>query len=198
MPFRTKCLFLAVINFFSIVCLGQTSNCFETCFAVAEQSTKQGRDRHQEIFNTLIGCQAPNFKLRSLNGKEISLLALRGKVIVMNFWSDGCAPCRYMIPSLNKLAVEYAKLKEVVFIGFSRDDAITTENFIYNNPFQFIIVPTNEKFFETYCVIGQPLNIILDKNGRVQYLTTGGAISGGEHSDDAYRDMKPVIEKLLL
>ena len=43
------------------------------------------------------------FKVKTIGGKRLTLAELQGKVVVINFWFIGCAPCISEMPALNKL-----------------------------------------------------------------------------------------------
>ena len=49
------------------------------------------------------GSQAPDFTLKTLDGQEVSLSSLKGKVVLLNFWATWCPPCREEVPSMVKL-----------------------------------------------------------------------------------------------
>jgi thiol-disulfide isomerase/thioredoxin len=63
---------------------------------------------------------APEFKLKTLNGKELSLAGSHGKVVLLNFWATWCGPCRAEIPSLIQLQKRYADRLQI--IGLDVDD----------------------------------------------------------------------------
>jgi thiol-disulfide isomerase/thioredoxin len=63
---------------------------------------------------------APNLKAKDLNGKELSLEAYRGKVVLLNFWATWCGPCRAEIPSLIRIQEAYKDRLQI--IGMDVDD----------------------------------------------------------------------------
>ncbi len=69
----------------------------------------------------IINSKAPDFTLKDLNGKTVSLSAFKGKVVLLNFFATWCPPCRAEMPALNKL---YHTLKprglEVVAVSTDR------------------------------------------------------------------------------
>ncbi|HIJ57178.1 MAG TPA: TlpA family protein disulfide reductase [Deltaproteobacteria bacterium] len=53
-----------------------------------------------------------DFKLKDMNGKWVWLSDFKGKVVFLNFWATWCPPCKYEMPSMQKL---YDKLKHKKF-----------------------------------------------------------------------------------
>jgi thiol-disulfide isomerase/thioredoxin len=50
---------------------------------------------------------APDFLLRTLDGRSVKLSDFRGKIVVLNFWATWCAPCRVEMPALIDLYDKY-------------------------------------------------------------------------------------------
>jgi thiol-disulfide isomerase/thioredoxin len=63
---------------------------------------------------------APAFTARDLDGREVSMAALRGKVVLVNFWATWCGPCRAEIPDLVALQEKYRDRLQI--IGISQDE----------------------------------------------------------------------------
>ena len=88
------------------------------------------------------GTAAPDFIAQTLDGKQISLSELSGKVVVMTFWSTKCAICHAEIPKLNQIAARYRD-QGVVFLALSMESAAKIEGYLRKNPFDFKIVPNS-------------------------------------------------------
>lgn len=67
------------------------------------------------------GLEAPDFAMVDVTGKPVSLSALRGKVVVLDFWATWCKPCLAAIPHLQDLAATYGKDGVVVVGSCTRD-----------------------------------------------------------------------------
>jgi peroxiredoxin len=68
-----------------------------------------------------VGESAPDFELRSLDGRMMQLSNLRGKPVLLNFWATYCAPCRLEMPWLAELDQQY-RPRGVEIVGVSLDD----------------------------------------------------------------------------
>jgi thiol-disulfide isomerase/thioredoxin len=69
-----------------------------------------------------VGQEAPEIVSHDLDGKEVRLSSLRGKVVVLDFWATWCGWCVKMIPH-EKAMVERFKDKPFVLVGVSVDDS---------------------------------------------------------------------------
>jgi thiol-disulfide isomerase/thioredoxin len=68
-----------------------------------------------------VGAPAPAFSLDQLDGKVINSTALKGKVVLLDFWASWCAPCIASMPAIAKLQRDYAR-KGLVVLGITLDD----------------------------------------------------------------------------
>jgi thiol-disulfide isomerase/thioredoxin len=69
---------------------------------------------------SVVGRNAPALKLKDLSGQEISLAALKGKVVVVDFWATWCGPCLQEIPGYIEMQKKYGK-DGLVIVGISLD-----------------------------------------------------------------------------
>lgn len=134
---------------------------------------------------------APDFTLKSLDGKNLKLSEMRGKVVLINFWASWCGPCRQEMPLLNSLHNKYEPLGFTV-IGVNVEER--TENardFIKNTPVDFPILLDNEnRVSKLYKVVAMPTTVVVDRDGNMRFLHHG-YIPGDEFE---YRKM---VKKLI-
>jgi len=132
---------------------------------------------------------APDFDVKTLEGESLKLSALKGKVIVLNFWFIGCAPCRVEMPGLNTLTEEFRD-QDVVFIAFALDNAEALGKFLEEKEFKYRIVPAASKIAGLFSVKIFPSHILINKKGEIEFMLTGGA-------EDRHEQLRPLIENLL-
>lgn len=186
-----------------IICLLYTftangqDTCFGNCLENLEQSTLPVLERNKQILQGLVGCKAPDFTVKTIDGETLSLEQLQGKVIVINFWFESCAPCIAELPALNRLREEY-KSKDVVFIAFGKDDSQTIKDFLKRRDFKYLQVSSDYDITQEYCILaGWPTNMVLDKEGILRKIFSGGYLDE-RAKIEAYNQIKPVIEEYLL
>ena len=70
----------------------------------------------------LLGAPGPAFKIDSVNGQgKIDLAALKGKVVIVDFWATWCEPCKKSFPKLQDLSTKY-KASGLEIVGISEDE----------------------------------------------------------------------------
>jgi thiol-disulfide isomerase/thioredoxin len=111
---------------------------------------------------------APAFVVRDLDGREWSAAALRGKVVILNFWATWCPPCRAEIPDLVALQEKYRD--HLVVIGVSEDESGpgVVRQFAAQHKINYPIVMMTaelEKMFPGVSAL--PTSFILDRDSRI-------------------------------
>lgn len=123
---------------------------------------------------------AENFSAVSISGETINLESLRGKVVVLTFWSTRCDICKSEIPKLNALVKNY-KGKDVIFLALTADNSAKVENFLKSKPFNFNIVPNSFGVLLKYADkdragninMGFPAHFLLNQEGEIVLRTNG-------------------------
>jgi peroxiredoxin len=124
--------------------------------------------------------KAENFSAVSMNGQTIELSSLKGKVVVISFWTTRCPICHEEIPKLNNLAARY-KNRNVVFLGLTTDNEAKVENYTKKNPFDFTLVPNSFGILLKYAEkdgagnidVGYPAHFLINQNGEIELKING-------------------------
>lgn len=121
-----------------------------------------------------VGQLAPDFELQNEQGKSISLNALKGQVVYLDFWASWCGPCRQSFPWMNNLQSKYAsKGFQVIAVNVDakQEDA---KKFLAQVQGNFkIVYDSNGLTPKLYGVKGMPTSYLIDKNGRVVFEHQG-------------------------
>lgn len=123
---------------------------------------------------------AENFTVTSLDGKTFSLEDLRGKVVVLTFWSTRCEICESEIPKFNKIAAKYAG-QNVIFLGLSMENEQKVAEHLKKKPFNYTIIPNSLGVIMKYADkdaagnfnIAYPSTFVINQNGDIDYKTYG-------------------------
>jgi len=118
--------------------------------------------------------QAPDFELKDENDVVYRLSDLRGKVVVINFWATWCPPCRFEMPSLERLW-QQVKDKDIVILAINvGEDADTM--FEFTGELQLTMpLPMDRKgdVVKLYPVTGLPTTYVISPEGVVTHRAMG-------------------------
>ena len=142
---------------------------------------------------------APDVTFKNLQGQDVSLASLKGKVVIVNFWATWCEPCRVEIPWMIGFHQKYAD-KGLTILGVAMDDEgrsvvapfVGKERFDVNggqSQMNYPIVIGNDAAADKFGgLIGYPTSVLIDRDGK-QVKSITGLIS--------YDDISKAIESHL-
>ncbi len=124
------------------------------------------------------GAQAPGFRLPSLaGGGETELAALRGKVVVVNFWATWCPPCVSEMPSLERLHRTLGPAGLAVLAVSTDEDAAELERFVAEQALTLPVLrdPGGRVAADAFRTTGYPETFVIDRAGVLLEHTVGPA-----------------------
>ena len=142
--------------------------------------------------NNLIGKKAPDWTLLDTNNKTQSLKELKSKIVMIQFTSVSCGPCRVSITFLNKLTSVYNK-KDFDFVAIEcATNSLRALQFYRNkNAINYKFLKSTKAVLKDYGIGSFPVFFILDKNRVIKKMFNGY----GEITTD--KKIKDTIDELL-
>ena len=122
-----------------------------------------------------MGMPAPAWKLRGLDGHEVSSDQFKGKVVVLDFWATWCGPCVGEIPGYVELQKKYGK-DGLVIVGVSLDRSgpERVKKFAQENGMNYTLVMGDEDVVEAFGSFEAiPTTFLINRSGRIVHQKTG-------------------------
>lgn len=141
----------------------------------------------------------PVVTFKDLQGNDVTLASMKGKVVLVNFWATWCDPCRVEIPWMIELQQKYAD-KGFTMLGVAMDDEgkSVVEPFVRTTQFDVdgrsmamnypIVLGSDDIADKFGGILGLPTSMLISRDGKIQKRYIGLA------SED---DLNKEIQSLL-
>jgi thiol-disulfide isomerase/thioredoxin len=151
----------------------------------ADRATRVKPKSTVKVDNVAFAAQlAPDFTLKDLDGKDVSLSQYKGQVVLINFWATWCDPCYIEIPWLIEMQQKYAG-KGFTILGVALDEEgksvvapwVAKERFIVNGqkfPMNYPILLGDDAVGDKFGgLLGYPTSILISRDGKIIKRVTG-------------------------
>lgn len=122
----------------------------------------------------LVGKPAIDFTLKGLDGKEVKLSSLKGKVVVLDYWATWCPPCVRALPEINELFHSKKDAGVEVFAINVGEDQATVKRFLTSKQLDLpVLLDADEAAFKKLGINGIPTTVIVNPDGVVHKVFVG-------------------------
>jgi thiol-disulfide isomerase/thioredoxin len=113
-------------------------------------------------------------QLQGIGLEGLSLPAVSGKVVLVDFWASWCAPCRLSFPAYGRINAEFAA-KGLVILAISVDqDPSGYDSFVRSlAPLFYVALDRDQKLVGEVRVPAMPTSYLVDRTGRVRFVHPG-------------------------
>ena len=126
----------------------------------------------------LVGSPAPELTFKDLQGRDVKLSDLRGKVVLVNFWATWCKPCKEEMPAMQ---ASYDKLRDKGFVVLAvnelEDTARVAEHIRTHGHTFEVVMDHNNQVANMYGVVGLPASFLIDPQGIVRERISGSLLT---------------------
>lgn len=180
-----------LVLFFFMVLYGQNT-------LSEDERIRRFEKKRDSIRQSKYGTDYLPFTVVTLEGDTITEKNLRGKVTLINFWFESCAPCMAEMPALHELYLKYQNHPEFQLLSFVREYPEDAEKCVQKLHIPYPVCPLSDK--ESYRLNfndGFPTNIIIDTQGKI-VLIKCGAPTEPEKAKIAVGDLEKKLRSLFV
>jgi len=126
------------------------------------------------------GFSAPDFTLDLLDGEQVTLANLRGKVVLVNLWASWCPPCRAEMPAIESVYRAYRdRGLEVLAINTTYQDSEAEATAFVRQLGLTFMVPLDRtaSVSARYQLRGLPSTYFVDRQGVIRAVVIGGPMT---------------------
>jgi peroxiredoxin len=126
------------------------------------------------------GFPAPDFTLDTLEGSQMTLSDLRGKVVIVNLWTSWCPPCRAEMPAIEQIYQENkAQGLEVLAVNSTyQDSELAAASFAQEFGLTFpVLLDRDGSVSKRYQLLALPTTYFIDRQGIIRAVVPGGPMS---------------------
>lgn len=133
-------------------------------------------ERRKQALRSRLDDPAPDWALKDLSGSEVSLSALRGNIVILDFWATWCGPCRKTMPLIDKF-FRANKRDDVKVFGINvwerKKGPPEVKAYIESKGYEFPILLGSETIASDYGVRGIPTLFVIDPDGKIAFRHVG-------------------------
>jgi thiol-disulfide isomerase/thioredoxin len=113
------------------------------------------------------GIQKQDFTLKDLNKGSVTLSALKGKIVLVNFWATWCPPCRVEMPTLDWLSTRFAD-QGLVVLSITDEEQFKVGSFFAGKKYHpTVLFDFGGKVHKQFHVTGIPQTFLFDRDGKL-------------------------------
>jgi len=124
-----------------------------------------------------VGDRAPDFTLAGLDGKQVKLSDLRGRIVVVHFWATWCPPCVEELPSVDALSRALPSRDfQILAVSVDQGGAQAVSSFLQRNRLALpALLDSDHAVASQYGTFKFPETYVVGRDGVVKYKVIGPA-----------------------
>ncbi|MBI3978225.1 MAG: redoxin domain-containing protein [Chloroflexi bacterium] len=127
-----------------------------------------------------VGARAPDFSLKTPDGKLVTLSDFRGKPVFINFWATWCPPCRAEMPDIEAVYQEHRDHGLIVLGIDVQEDPVIVQRFLRERSFSWtFLVDESGEVGMLYRLTALPTSYFVDPEGVIRSIQTGATTKSG-------------------
>ena len=154
--------------------------------ATASQSASPGvsKESARALIPVASRVAAPDFALTDVNGRKITLLQSRGKVVLLDFWAVECGGCKVEVPWYVEFDRKYRD-KGLALIGIDMygESLDKVKPFMAKVGRDYPVAIGNDALGERFHVEEMPLTLLIDRSGRIA-VSHAGIVDKAQFEND--------------
>jgi thiol-disulfide isomerase/thioredoxin len=153
-----------------------TASCFALALLTLNVSSESHFDHVDAAPPETTACAANakpanlNFTLKDVDGKDVKLASLKGKVVLLDFWATWCGPCKIEIPWFIEFQNKYGK-DGLQVVGVSVDDTqAKLKPYVANMKMNYPVLQglDHDDLQDAYGpLFGIPVTVVISRDGRI-------------------------------